>query len=78
MVAYVITTAMRTDDELRRELLEMDVDLRRKQDIWEHPRNIAILVGATAAIVSAIAGFLGYKIGQTPSPPPIIIQLPPK
>ena len=50
--------------------------LRRKQDIWEHPRNIAILVGATAALTSAIAGFIGFKIAQTPGPPPVIINLP--
>jgi hypothetical protein len=40
----------------------------------ETPRNIAIMVGATAAIIGAIAGFIGYKIGQTP-PAPIVIQL---
>ena len=49
-----------------------------KQDIWEHPRNIAILVGATAALASAITGFVGFKIGQTPAPPPIVINLPPQ
>lgn len=47
-----------------------------KQDIWEHPRNIAILVAATATLFSAIAGVVGYKIGQTPSPPPVIINVP--
>lgn len=55
-----------------------DLNLRRKQDIWEHPRNIAILVGATAALTSAIAGFIGFKIAQTPAPPPVIINLPPQ
>jgi hypothetical protein len=68
-----------TDDEekqLRQELLVADLNLRRKQDIWEHPRNIALLVAATAAIVSAFAGFVGFKIGQTPGPPPVIINLP--
>lgn len=60
---------------LRKELLEMDIKLRKKQDIWEHPRNIAILVGATAALIGAIAGVIGYKIGQTPNPP-IIINVP--
>ena len=68
-----------TDDEerqLRQELLVADLNLRRKQDIWEHPRNIAILVGATAALTSAIAGFIGFKIAQTPGPPPVIINLP--
>ena len=68
-----------TDEEqkvLEQALVGLDVSLRRKQDIWEHPRNIAILVGATAALASAVAGFVGFKIGQTPPPPPIIIQLP--
>jgi hypothetical protein len=64
-----------TDDEekkLKQELLVADLNLRRKQDIWEHPRNIALLVAATAAI----AGAVGFKIGQTPAPPPIIVQVP--
>ncbi len=64
-----------TDDEekqFRQELLMADLDLRRKQAFWETPRNLAILVATTAAIFSAIAGFIGFKIGQTP---PIIIQL---
>jgi hypothetical protein len=61
-------------DRLQLELLKMDINLRRKQDIWEHPRNIVILVG----VVAAIAGALGFKIGQTPAPPPIIINLPPQ
>lgn len=67
-----------TDEEQRvlsQALLGLDVSLRRKQDIWEHPRNIAVLIGATAALVAAGAGFLGYKIGSTP-PAPIVIQLP--
>jgi hypothetical protein len=64
-----------TDNEekqLKQELLMADLNLRRKQDIWEHPRNIVILVG----VVAAIAGALGFKIGQTPPPAPIIINLP--
>jgi hypothetical protein len=66
-----------TDDEekqLRQELLMADLNLRRKQDMWETPRNIAILAGTIAAIVAALAGSVGYKIGSTP-PPPIVIQL---
>jgi hypothetical protein len=61
-----------TDDELKRELLLMDIQLRRRQIAWETPRNIAIIVGATAAIMGAIGGFIGYKIGQTP---PVVIQV---
>lgn len=60
--------------ELEVALLKMDIDLRRKQILWENPRNIAILVGATAAIIGALAGVIGYKIGATP-PAPIVIQL---
>jgi len=48
-----------------------DLNLRRKQAFWETPRNIAILLAATAAI----AGAVGFKIGQTPQPP-IVINLP--
>jgi hypothetical protein len=62
-----------TDDEekqLRQELLMVDLDLRRKQSFWETPRNLALLLAATAAI----AGAVGFKIGQ--SPQPIIIQVP--
>ena len=39
------------------------------------PRNLAIIVAATAAIFSALAGLAGYKFGQT-SPPPVVINLP--
>ena len=67
-----------TDDEerqLRQELLVSDLNLRRKQDFWESPRNLAIIVAATAAIFSAVAGLAGYKFGQTPQ---VIINLPPQ
>lgn len=60
--------------ELEIELLKMDINLRRKQISWENPRNIAILIGATTAIIGALAGLIGYKIGSTP-PAPIVIQL---
>ena len=49
-----------------------DLNLRRKQDIWEHPRNIVLLVAATAAI----AGALGFRFGREPQPPPVIINIP--
>jgi hypothetical protein len=62
------------EPELKLELLVMDVQLRRKQVIWETPRNIAIVVGVIATITGVIAGFVGYKIGQQ-TPPPIVIQM---
>jgi hypothetical protein len=68
-----------TDDEekeWKQELLMADVNLRRKQDFWETPRNIAILVGVVAALFSAVAGLAGYKFGSTPQTI-IQLQLPP-
>jgi hypothetical protein len=61
---------MTDDDNLKRELLRLDVLLRRKQAWWEHPRNFALILG----VVIAAAGLLGYKIGATP-PAPIIIHI---
>ena len=61
-------------DQIKLELLKVDLQLRKKQLVWETPRNIAILAAALAAIFSAIGGFIGYKIGASPSPP-IVIQL---
>jgi hypothetical protein len=60
----------------RQELLMSDVKLRRKQELWETPRNIAILAAAIAALFSTLGGLAGYKFGSTPTPPPIIINLP--
>jgi hypothetical protein len=63
-----------TDDVLQQELLRLDVLLRRKQVFWETPRAILLIIATTAAIAGAGAGFIGFKIGQTP-PTPIIIHL---
>jgi hypothetical protein len=67
-----------TDEEerdLREALMRADILLKEKQAFWETPRNIALLVTA----VAAIAGVLGFKLGQTqPAPAPIIIQVPAK
>jgi hypothetical protein len=54
----------------------MDLDLRRKRDIWENPRNIVILLGVAAAIAAVV----GYEIGHLAQyrPQQIIIQLPPQ
>jgi hypothetical protein len=63
-----------TDDELRMRLMQADLDLRKKQIVWETPRNIAIVIGAWAAIMAAVFGVLGYKIGSAP-PQTIIVHL---
>jgi hypothetical protein len=60
--------------ELKDQLLMADLALRTKQKTWETPRNIAIMLGAWAAIMAAIFGILGYKIGSTP-PQTIIVHL---
>lgn len=57
------------DDEekqLRLELLAADLKLRRKQEFWETPRNIAILVGVSAAIAAAIGFWLGRQSAPAP------------
>lgn len=72
-----------TEDErkLRMQVMQADLDLKRKQGIWETPRNIAILVTA----VAAIAGVLGFRLGREPPqaiqiqvtfPPGTVIQTP--
>jgi hypothetical protein len=63
-----------TEDPLKRELLRLDILLRRKQEWWEHPRNFAIVLSVVAALVGAGAGLLGYKIGTAP-PQQIIVHL---
>jgi hypothetical protein len=60
-----------TDDEekqLKLELLATDLSLRRKQELWETPRNIAIIVGITAAIAAAIGFWLGREAASPPTP----------
>lgn len=54
------------DENLKSELLRLDILLRKKQEWWEHPRNFALILGVFAAIVGAASGLLGYKIGATP------------
>jgi hypothetical protein len=58
------------DNSLKQELLRLDILLRRKQVFWETPKGVLLVVATTAAL----AGVLGFKLGQIP-PAPIIIEL---
>jgi hypothetical protein len=58
-----------TDNDLKRELLRLDILLRKKQSWWEHPRNFAVILG----VIAAIAGIFGYCIGAAPQQ--IIVHL---
>ena len=67
-----------TDDpekQLKLELLAIELRLKRKQEFWETPRNVAILVGVTAAIAAAI----GYWLRGSAPPPattsPIFLEI---
>lgn len=62
-----------TEEELRVAVMKVDLLLKGKQAFWETPRNLAIIGGTAAAILAAIFGVLGYKLGQQPSQP-IIVQ----
>jgi hypothetical protein len=53
-------------------VMQTDLRLKDKQAFWETPRNIALLVTA----VAAIAGVLGFKIGQNNPPVTQIIFQP--
>ncbi len=61
--------------ELRMAVMRADLGLKTKQAFWETPRNIGILIG----VVAALAGALGFKLGQMPpqGQAPVIIQLAP-
>ena len=61
---------MTNDEErqLRQELLAVELSLKRKQEFWETPRNIAILVGLTALIAGAIGFWLGRESTGPPAP----------
>lgn len=52
--------------------MRADLSLKQKQAFWETPRNIALLLTA----VAAIAGVLGFKLGQNQPPQTIVIQPP--
>jgi hypothetical protein len=63
----------RAEYDLRMEVMQLDKALKAKQGFWETPRNLAIVVGAVAALCAAIFGTLGYKLGSQPQQ--IIVHL---
>jgi len=67
---------MPTSEEEERELkvavMRADLELKTKQAFWETPRNIAVLV----ATVAALAGVLGFKLGQNAPQPQIVVLQP--
>ena len=52
------------------------VGLRRKQEFWRRRATSAFCWRRVAGGGCRVR--VGYKIGQTPAPPPIIINLPPQ
>lgn len=58
-----------TEDELRTAVMKVDLLLKRRQSFWETPRNLALIIAA----VAAIAGVIGFKLGNQP-PQAIIVQ----
>ena len=58
-----------TESDLRMAVMKADLLLKTKQAFWESPRNLALIIGA----VAAIAGLVGFKLGTQP-PQAIVVQ----
>jgi len=58
-----------TDDELRTAVMKVDLLLKRRQALWETPRNLALILTA----IAAIAGLIGFKLANQPQQ--IVVQL---
>jgi anti-sigma-K factor RskA len=69
--------------EFQERTMVAETRLKERQSFWETPRNIAILVGAVAAVVATVAVLAGYKAGSAPGPTivfqpgSIVLQQPP-
>jgi len=59
------TTDPSIDDDLKRELLRLDVLLRRRQNFWETPKALAMILLAAAAI-SVAGGLAGWLLPSRP------------
>jgi len=64
------------EDERDAHVENMQADTRYKQTLgyWEGWKVLIAAIAATAILVGAGAGWLGYLVGRTP-PAPIVIQL---
>ena len=65
-----------TDDEereLRIKVMQADLLLKTRQATWETPRNLAIVIGAVAAISAALAGWTGYQVARSPGATQIVL-----
>jgi hypothetical protein len=75
-----LTARDQEEQDLRIEVMQQDVELKKRQTFWENPRNFVIVIGgiiaATTAIVGIVAGLAGYKLGSQPTLPPQIIFQP--
>lgn len=65
------------EHELRMAVMKVDLSLNRKQAFWETPRNLFIIGTVFAGIVAALAGSIGYGLGQSPQQPVQVIYMAP-
>ena len=56
--------------------LGVDSDYKRGLVRWEPWKVMIAAIGATAVLFGVLGGLAGYKIGSTPPPAPIVIQVP--
>ncbi len=54
--------------------MRADLTLKGRQAFWETPRNLVIIISTLVALATVIAGFVGFKIGQS-QPPPVNVTI---
>ncbi len=53
--------------ELKDQIMQADLALKKRQAFWEAPKGFAAIVAALAVTIGAIGGIVGYQIGRSPS-----------